>query len=234
MLTLPKKQMALRQILPAIFLCWKSMILLLLPLSFLCVLLTSLPKVGEHLHFIQPGHISFFIAMALSYAIYLIPSGAIIARLHYSLHGKLLTNVDALKISLSRFFKMLATGIILLLAMYILLRFGLLFSYIHKGLGLGFAFLFILVVSPYLIPASPLVIIDNLLPHKAIVGGCRLVNKNWLYVFCTIVVVSTVTLLLNIVANQLGQIAVFILSLFTLPLTLSMTVLVTENLKLGK
>lgn len=235
MFTLPKKRMTIFEIIPAIFSCWKSLVVPLLPLSILAVLLTAIPTLGIKLGLLKQGHVVLLvIAYAISYAIYLLPSGAIIARISYALHEKKITTIEALHISASRFLKMLLTGTILLVLMFLLIRIGMLFSHIRPMLGLGVAFILIISVSPYLIPASPLVIIENRWPHTAIVGGFRLVNHNWLSVFITMLVVSLVTLLLNYLAGRLGVVAVYLVTMVTLPLTLSMTVIITENLKLGK
>ena len=235
MFTLPKKRMPLIDTMSAIFSCWKSLVLPLLPLSFLCIFLTRIPVfIAKHWSLI-PEHIALVALLyAICYAIYLIPSGAIITRISHSLHGKTLTSVEAIKISLSRFLKMFLLSIILLAIMYILARVGLLFSHINPKLGLGIAFLFIVIASPYLIPANPLVVIDNKWPHVAIVTGFRLVNNNWGSVFVVLLVISLITIAVNKIASLLGLTAMFVADLFILPLTLSMAVMITENLKLSK
>ncbi|HEV2524346.1 MAG TPA: hypothetical protein VGU44_04355 [Gammaproteobacteria bacterium] len=231
MFTLPKNQMTFMETLIAIFLCWKSLILPLLPLSILCVFLTALPAFGIKLSYLAPRSHVFFIVYAISYALYLIPSGAIIMLISSALHGKKIDLVEALRIGVSRFPKMLMTGIILIVAMYILVRFGLLFSHISYYLGIIIAFLLIVATSPFLIPASPLVVIDNKWPFDAITSGVRLVKTNWLRVFGIMAVISVITIPLNVFTAHFMA-AAFIVSVLTLPLTLSMTVVITENLKL--
>lgn len=231
MFTLPKNQMTFMETLIAIFLCWKSLILPLLPLSILCVFLTALPAFGVKLSYLEPHSHVFFIVYAISYALYLIPSGAIIMLISSALHGKKTDLVESLRIGVSRFPKMLMTGIILIVAMYLLVRFGLLFSHISYYLGIIVAFLLIVAVSPFLIPASPLVVIDNKWPFNAITSGVRLVKTNWLRVFGIMAVISMITIPLNILTAHFMA-AAFIVSVLTLPLTLSMTVVITENLKL--
>jgi len=227
--------MALIEVILAIFSCWKSLVLPLLPLSFLCILLTRVPVlIAKHWN-VLPNHIALLALLyIICYTIYLVPSGAIIMRISHSLRGKTLTSIEAIQISLSRFLKMFILSIILLTIMYLLAQLGLLFSHINPKLGLGIAFLLIVIASPYLIPANPLVVIENKWPHVAIISGFRLVNKNWIYVFVVLLVISSITLVINKLASLLGLTAMFVADLFILPLTLSMAVIITENLKLSK
>ena len=137
MFALPKKRLDVIETLLAIFSCWKSLILFLLPLSFLAVLLTSMPTLGLKFKLMQPFHDGFYLTTVISYALYLIPSGAIMVFISNAIHEKPITSLKALQISISRFPNMLLTGIILLAIMYLLVRVGFLFTHIRPGIGLA-------------------------------------------------------------------------------------------------
>ncbi|HEV2524640.1 MAG TPA: hypothetical protein VGU44_05870, partial [Gammaproteobacteria bacterium] len=243
MFTLPSKRMRFLETIPAIFICWKSLILTLLPLSFLGALFTSIPSLGLNFKLIQPFHSGFYIASVVSLILYLIPSGAIITRINNAVHGKSITDAQALNIGVLRLPKMLMT---LIVSMFIFFLLPVLLMLFHTpGIWvyiIGVAFLCI--VFPYFIPALPLVIIDNKWPFDALISSVRLVRHNWLVVFGALAIIYLINLAIsfslhalyayNFLGNTSMLVATFIVSILTLPLWTAMTVIVTENLKRKK
>lgn len=235
MFTLPKKRMGLSEILLAILMCWKSLILSLLVLSVLCVLVKNLPLLALKYGLIGSTQKNLFLIMnIICFIAYLPPLGAMIYRVSSAIHDRDVSNADALKISLSRFAKLLILFLVLFLIVLVMSYISSLLSNIHVAVGKTFLILSALILAPYLTPAIPLSVIDNKWPFDAISSSFRLVNANWLFVFLTIVIVSVVTIALNFLGIKLGLFGMIVINIFTLPLTLTMTVLVTENLKLNK
>jgi hypothetical protein len=227
--------MSLIQVLISVFKCWKSIVLTLLPFSIFAVLFSNLPFLSITLGLIHldPAHQGLiFFMLFLGYTLYLIPAGAIIACINNLIHGrKPLTLKQGLQTSLSRFVKMFMTYIAL--CVVIALCFGSisLIAHFHPNFAIVSFFILGIILIPFVVTLFPIVIIDNAWPLTVSVIAYRLVNKNWLSVLGIIIVTYAVVALLMMLAFHFFVVAL-LLNLIAVPLMLSMSVIVTENLKL--
>ena len=216
----------------SIFILWQKAIIRLLPLSLIAALFSSLPMYAKQ--WATPDHnIVLYVGLIiLGNLLYLIPATSIFSRLQHILHDQDITTSQAIGVGLTKFFPVLLLSLMILGIMGF---FALIAAYFAFNLHIYIIAIFIIIAAlmivPYFICAMPLVILDNIAPVNALKKSIELVRHQWGYVTTIMFVVSLITSTVNFGAELLGVVPNVIMLAITLPMTFSMTILITEDLK---